>query len=54
MKRVFVAVFAAGLFAAGGASAQGLDFGAWCSDVGRFDANRCLEQRPEDKASYDA
>lgn len=35
------------------AAAQGLDFGSWCSEVARFSADRCAEERPEDKSAYD-
>lgn len=52
MKTVLAA--AAALIAlAGPAAAQDLDFGVWCSDIARFDADRCAEARPEDKSAYD-
>jgi hypothetical protein len=41
------------LIASVSASAAGrLDFGAWCSQVVRFDADRCLEGRAEDRLAY--
>lgn len=52
MGRLVLAAAAAASL--GGVSlAQDLDFGSWCSDVARFPADRCLEQRPEDKQAYD-
>lgn len=36
------------------AGAEALDFGGWCSAVAHFPADRCLENRPEDRQSYDA
>lgn len=35
------------------ASAQDLDFGAWCSDIARHSADRCAEASPDDKMAYD-
>jgi hypothetical protein len=35
------------------ASAQDLDFGAWCSDIARHSPDRCSEARPDDKMAYD-
>jgi hypothetical protein len=32
----------------------GLDFGAWCLDVAHHDADRCSEDRPDDKAAYES
>ena len=36
------------------AAAQEVDFGAWCSEIARHPEERCIEQRPEDKAAYDS
>ena len=52
MRTVLAASFAA-MVMAGPAAAQELDFGVWCSDIARFSADRCTEERPEDKAAYD-
>jgi hypothetical protein len=52
MKSVLAAA-AAVMILAGPAGAQELDFGVWCSDIARFNADRCAEQRPEDKSAYD-
>lgn len=47
-------VLAAAMLALGGAAAaEELDFGVWCSDIARFNADRCAEARPEDKAAYE-
>ncbi len=52
MKRL--AMMAAAALALGGAAAaEELDFGVWCSDVARFDADRCAEERPADKSAYE-
>ena len=52
MGRVTAAVLAMAAFVAP-AAAQELDFGVWCSDIARFDADRCAEERPEDKSAYE-
>ncbi len=52
MKSLWFAVAAFALTAP--ASAQAVDFGSWCADVAHFDADRCLENRPEDREAYDA
>ena len=52
MKRVWATIMAAAVLA-GPAAAQELDFGVWCADIARFDADRCAEQRPDDTAAYD-
>ncbi len=52
MRAAFAAV-AAVMLAGSPAMAQELDFGVWCSDIARFSADRCLEERAEDKAAYD-
>lgn len=52
MKRVLAAVMSVGVLA-GPAAAQELDFGVWCADIARFDADRCTEARPDDVAAYD-
>lgn len=52
MSRVTAAVLAMAAFVAP-AAAQELDFGVWCSDIARFDADRCAEERPEDKSAYE-
>ena len=52
MKRYLIAAFALAL--AGPALAQDeLDFGAWCSEIARFPADRCVEQRADDVITYD-
>lgn len=38
----------------GTASAQAVDFGAWCAKIAQHSQDRCLENRPEDRAAYDA
>ena len=35
------------------ASAQDLDFGAWCSDIARHSPDRCSEASPDDKSAYE-
>ena len=52
MRTVFAGL-AAAMLMAGPAAAQELDFGVWCADIARFSSERCLEERPEDKAAYD-
>lgn len=52
MKTVFAAAAALTLLT-GSAAAQELDFGVWCADIAHFDADRCTEERPEDKSAYD-
>ena len=52
MRTVFAGL-AAAMLMAGPAAAQELDFGVWCADIAHFSADRCLEERPEDKAAYD-
>ncbi len=51
MKIFSGAAFA--LVLAGSATAQEVDFGAWCSEIVRYDADRCAERRPDDVATYD-
>ena len=41
------------LLVAPASAAERLDFGAWCAQVARYDANRCLEGRAEDRLAYD-
>ncbi len=52
MKTVLAATMALGVLT-GPAAAQDLDFGVWCADIAHFDADRCAEERPEDKGAYD-
>lgn len=52
MKTNWIVAAAVLIGAANGAPAP--DFGAWCSDVAHYDANRCLENRPEDRAAYES
>jgi hypothetical protein len=52
MKTLFAAS-AALMLLAGPAAAQELDFGVWCADIAHFKADRCTEERAEDKAAYD-
>lgn len=51
MKPYLIAAFALAL--SGPALAQEVDFGAWCSDIARYPADRCVEQRPDDVSAYD-
>ncbi len=51
--KTFLAAAATALALTAPAAAQELDFGVWCSDIARFNADRCAEERPEDKAAYD-
>lgn len=51
MKRLALTAFAVLLSLP--AAAQEVDFGAWCSEIARHPEERCIEQRPEDKAAYD-
>jgi hypothetical protein len=51
MKTLVGAAFA--VILAPFALAQEVDFGAWCSEIARYDEDRCAERRPDDAAAYD-
>ena len=47
-------IFAALLLIGASNAAPAPDFGGWCRDVAHYPADRCLENRPEDRAAYES